>query len=65
MRCLSLFEVLELHEAIIASSGGLRGIRDSIEHLNLQSVNLALLSIKTISIQALFQKRRPSVFPSS
>jgi hypothetical protein len=28
MRYLSLFEVLELHEAIIASSGGLRGIRD-------------------------------------
>lgn len=28
MRYLSLLEVLELHEAIIASSGGLRGIRD-------------------------------------
>ena len=28
MRYLSLPEVLELHEAIIASSGGLRGIRD-------------------------------------
>ena len=28
MRYLSFLEVLELHEAIIASSGGLRGIRD-------------------------------------
>ena len=28
MRYISLLEVLELHEAIIASSGGLRGIRD-------------------------------------
>lgn len=28
MRYLSLLEVLELHEVIIASSGGLRGIRD-------------------------------------
>lgn len=28
MRYLSLLEVLGLHEAIIASSGGLRGIRD-------------------------------------
>ncbi|MCL0074423.1 type II toxin-antitoxin system death-on-curing family toxin [Dehalococcoidia bacterium] len=28
MRYLSLLEVLELHETIIASSGGLRGIRD-------------------------------------
>ena len=28
MRYLSLIEVLELHEAIIASSGGARGIRD-------------------------------------
>ncbi len=29
MRYLSLLEVLELHEAIISSSGGSRGIRDS------------------------------------
>jgi death-on-curing protein len=28
MRYLSLIEVLELHEAVIASSGGARGIRD-------------------------------------
>jgi len=28
MRYLSLLEILELHEAIIASSGGSRGIRD-------------------------------------
>ena len=28
MRYLSLVEILELHEAIIASTGGARGIRD-------------------------------------
>jgi len=28
MRYLSLIEILELHEAIISSSGGARGIRD-------------------------------------
>ena len=28
MRYLSLLEILELHESVIASSGGSRGIRD-------------------------------------
>jgi len=63
MRYLSLLEVLELHEAIIASSGGLRGIRD-IRALE-SAINLGLLSIRPISIQTLFQKQQPSVFPSS
>ncbi len=50
MRYLSLVEILELHEAIIANTGGARGIRD-VGHWNPQLINLALPSTKLISIQ--------------
>ena len=56
MRYLSLIEVLELHEAIIA----LQAVHvefETLKHLNLQQINHGLLSIRPISIQTLFQKQ--------
>ncbi len=49
MRYLSLVEILVLHEAIIDSTSGARGIRD-VAHWSLQSINLALPLTKLSSI---------------
>ena len=63
MRYLSLLEVLELHEAIISSSGGSHVVFGILEHLNLQSISLGLHSTKPISIRTLFKSISPLFFP--